>query len=225
MRLFSLLGLNKISGTFCAYYKIKILKRDKKIELHYTHKVLIVDDDESVGKTIGIILGRHHINHTYINAGEKALELIEKEKTPFSLIISDQRMPGMSGIQFLEQARKTTPETIRFLITGFTQMDVIIDAVNKGSINKYISKFWNKNNFIEIIKCGLKLFERYLKNEELESKSKAQNKKLYDFNRKQMTAEKQHKEFVHKLDKKILSLKKQITEDIENIRKKLNHNL
>ncbi|MCP3872326.1 MAG: response regulator [Desulfobacteraceae bacterium] len=188
----------------------------EKIELHFNHKVLIVDDEELVGKSIGKMLDRHQIDYTYINTGEKAIDLIEEGKEPFSLIISDQRMPDMTGIQFLEQARKIIPETIRFLITGFTKMEVIVNAVNKGSIHRYIEKSWDSDDLIKIIKSGLKQFEVYLKNEELESQSKDQNKKLKDLNAKLKKAEKQHKEFVHKLDKKTQLLKKQVVENIKN---------
>lgn len=186
------------------------------METQYNHKVLIVDDEEAVGKVIGKILKRYNIDCVYINSGVQAFELIKKEETPFSLIISDYHMAGMNGAQFLEQAMKITPETVRFLITGFIEMPNILNAINKGSISRFISKSGHYHDLIEIVKYGLKQFELSMESKKLVSLSNERNKKLYELNCNYMETIKQHNELAKKMDEKILFLRKQIEEKIQD---------
>ncbi len=69
---------------------------------------------------------------------------------PIEIILTDQRMPEMTGVEFLESVIKTHPEPIRILVTGYSDIDAVIAAVNKGSIYKYISKPWD-NNFMKMV--------------------------------------------------------------------------
>ena len=176
----------------------------------FIHKVLIVDDDENVGKSIARILKRLKINFAYAPNGNKALEKVQKASAPFSIIISDQRMPGMRGSEFLEQARKISPDTIRFLVTGYSDMDAVLEAINKGAIHRYISKPWDTKEFMNAIQEGLKQFELIVENEQLLRLAKDQNTKLYELNCELREKTETHQKNIENLNREIDKLERQI---------------
>lgn len=148
----------------------------------FNHSVLIVDDDKATGNLIARIIETLNLKPVYASDGEQALEKVKNALVPFSIIISDERMPGMSGTEFLEQTRKFSPDSGRFLVTEYSDMDAILDAVNKGTINKYIPKPWDTKNFIKAVKTGINQYERILEHKHLLRLAKDQNKKLYKLN-------------------------------------------
>ncbi|MFO7884853.1 MAG: DUF3786 domain-containing protein [Desulfobacteraceae bacterium] len=89
----------------------------------HNHMVLIVDDDEIVGKAVGHLVTHAGAAAVYVQSGTEALQRIKAAQKPFSLIILDQQMPGMKGSELLEQVKEIAPDTIRFLITGYADMD------------------------------------------------------------------------------------------------------
>ncbi|MBU1341060.1 MAG: response regulator [Proteobacteria bacterium] len=180
------------------------------MQSEYRHRVLVVDDDEQIGKTIGRILQTQNIESVFADSGESGLVKIEKTTPPFSIIISDQRMTGMTGIQFLEQAKKLTPDSIRFLLTGYLEMETLINAVNKGSIQRYIAKPWEHDDVVTAIRSGILLYEKILENENLLTLAKKQNAKLYELNCELMETTKGHNKQIHELDTAIDIIEKQI---------------
>ena len=74
------------------------------------------------------------------------------------LVLSDQRMPGMAGVEFLEKVNHTFPETIRMIITGFSDIDAVIGAINKGGVNRYITKPWDEREMRMTIENARQLF-------------------------------------------------------------------
>ena len=105
------------------------------MELKYKHRLLLVDDEESITKALYRIFRREGYEIQTASSGQEGLEVIKEDKKPFSLIISDQRMPGMTGTQFLEKAKKILPNAMRILLTGYSDMDAIVDAINRGEIH------------------------------------------------------------------------------------------
>ena len=178
----------------------------------YQHRVLIVDDEAQVGKTIGRLLAMEKLEHVYADSGESALESIKTAPYPFSLIISDQRMPGMQGTQFLEHAKRLNPDTIRFLVTGYSEMQTIINAVNKGSVQRYISKPWDNDEMLKAIRSGISQYEHFMDNEKLVSLAKKQNAKLYELNCELMEAAKAHGKELTAMDTEIEAIKTQTKE-------------
>jgi response regulator RpfG family c-di-GMP phosphodiesterase len=169
-----------------------------------------VDDEKSVGKSIGRLLEMEEIDYTYVDNAASAMEAIQASAMVFSLIISDQRMPGTSGTDFLQQARTVTPDSIRFLLTAHSDMDTIIDSVNKGSVHRYINKPWDNDELIKVIRSAFAQFELILEDERLLEIAKRQNKKLFKLDRELMSAVKQHEETIVELDKTLAQLQKQI---------------
>ncbi|MBU0996389.1 MAG: response regulator [Proteobacteria bacterium] len=182
----------------------------------FDHTVLIVDDEEQIGKSIGRLLRSIDVKYVYMESGDAGLKRLKSATAPFSLILSDQRMPGMKGSEFLEKAKEVSPDTIRFLITGYADVDAVTDAVNKGSIHRYIAKPWDNTDFIEAVKYGLEQHEMIMENQKLFRLAKEQNAKLYALNTKLKESTDTHKKTITKLDQEIELLNKKLDQGFVN---------
>ncbi len=150
------------------------------MELRQSHTLLLVDDEESITKSLYRLFRKEKYNIITASGGQEALEILKKTKD-LSLIISDQRMPGMTGAQFLEKAKVIFPNAVRFLLTGYSDMDAIVDAVNKGEIHRYLSKPWNDKDLILQVRQALEHYELQFENNRLTTltnRQKSENEQL-----------------------------------------------
>ncbi len=144
--------------------------------------LLVVDDDEPIIKTMRRVLKRKGFTKVVSAlSGEQGIKLLETTQTPFFLIISDQRMPGISGSEFLKKSMLLSPESRRMLITGYSKFDAIIDAVNKGEIHQYISKPWDNDDLLLRIMGELEIYKNFQERKHLYNVTQRQNAKLFDF--------------------------------------------
>ena len=104
--------------------------------------ILYVDDEEMLLKFFHRAFGKKFRVLTATNAAE-GYRLLEQHRNEIGLVMTDQRMPGEKGVQFLERARQLHPRAIRILTTAYSDFDVAIEAVNSGAIYKYITKPWD----------------------------------------------------------------------------------
>lgn len=103
-------------------------------------RLLIVDDDERILNALkSIFRQRYHVFTT--TDGEKALDFITRYH--MHVIISDQRMPGMTGVELLRRSREITPQSVRILLTGYSDLAAIVGSVNDGEVYRFISKPWD----------------------------------------------------------------------------------
>ncbi|MCH8999854.1 MAG: response regulator [Proteobacteria bacterium] len=121
-----------------------------------TKKVLFVDDDMNILASFKRRLGRRFDIAT-VPGGEQGLEVLEKDG-PIAVVISDQRMPGMDGIQFLREVKKRAPDTVRMMLTGNTDLTTAIKAVNEGSIFRFFTKPCPPEEMAAAIEAGLKQY-------------------------------------------------------------------
>lgn len=182
----------------------------------FDHTVLIVDDEEQIGKALGRLMKGIGAKYVYMESGQEALERIKTASKPFSLILSDQRMPGMEGSVFLEKAKELAPDTIRFLITGYADVGAVTDAVNKGSIHRYISKPWDNRVLTETVKTGLEQHELIMENHRLFALAKEQNAKLYMVNKELQKSAAVHKKAILQKDNQIAELNALLERGFEN---------
>ena len=152
------------------------------MENKYKHTILLVDDEESITKALRRLFRTTGFKIKTALSGQEGLDVLEKAEEPVSLIISDQRMPEMSGARFLEKARKIFPNAIRFLLTGYSDMEAIVDAVNKGEIHRYLTKPWNDNDLLIHVKQAIEQYELVLENRRLNQLTKKQNNELKELN-------------------------------------------
>jgi len=104
-------------------------------------KILFVDDEERIVRLLTMIFRGIYTVFT-ATSGTAALEIINKEH--IHVIVSDQRMPEMTGIQLLAEVRKVSPTTIRLLLTGYSDLVAIIGAVNEGEVYRFLNKPWDQ---------------------------------------------------------------------------------
>ena len=105
--------------------------------------------------------------------GRKILDVAE-----IHVILSDQRMPGMSGIEFFESILKSHPLPIRILITGYTDINAVIDAINRGQVYKYLTKPWSENDIKIFVDKAYEVYMLRKQNTELTDKLVDANDKL-----------------------------------------------
>jgi len=103
--------------------------------------VLFVDDEPNILKSVQRLLRQEEVNVLCASTGEEALEILGQ--TPAQVIVTDQRMPEMSGVDLLSAVRERHPEIIRMMLTGFTEIKVAVEAINRGEIYRLITKPWN----------------------------------------------------------------------------------
>ncbi|MCG3113870.1 MAG: ATP-binding protein [Candidatus Manganitrophus sp. SB1] len=120
------------------------------------YPILFVDDEEMALVTFKNLFKKEFTIHT-AGSGEAALELIERHPE-LALIVSDQRMPDMTGIELLRRISVKRPNLIRMLITAYTEIELVIDAINRGKVYRYITKPYNEEELKQTLKQGI---ERY----------------------------------------------------------------
>ncbi len=134
-------------------------------------KILFVDDEPLVLDAFRRMLRDRFEIHT-ADTGEKGLALA-KQDGPFAIVISDMRMPAMNGAQFLAQIRQIAPETVRMLLTGFTDLDAAVAAVNEGNIFRFLSKPCSKEDLLNAIHLALAQYRTTVAEKELVKKAQA----------------------------------------------------
>jgi len=137
--------------------------------LKRNHTILLVDDEKSIINALKRLFRKEGYQILTALNGLQGVKVLENCLEPVSLIISDQRMPEMTGSEFLEKAKELFPNAIRFLLTGYSNMDEVIDAVNKGKIHRYITKPWNDDDMRLQVEQGLKQLELIEENRDLKS--------------------------------------------------------
>jgi CheY-like chemotaxis protein len=133
-------------------------------------KVLFVDDEKGVLDGYERLL-RKEFYVSVALSGQEGLATIQ-EHGPFAVVISDMRMPGMNGAEFLAQVRQKAPDTVRMLLTGYTDLSAAIDAVNEGNIFRFLTKPSTKEVLVDAISMGVKQYHSVTADRELLSKAR-----------------------------------------------------
>jgi response regulator RpfG family c-di-GMP phosphodiesterase len=148
---------------------------------HPADPILVVDDEPAVLTTLQHTLRRCHYDTVASSNPLEALEQLKKQA--FSLVVSDQVMPEMSGLELLSRARQIQPYATRILITAVVNLGTVIDAINKGEIFRFIVKPWLHEEFLATIKNGVQRYELICQNARLQSATQAMNEQLVELNR------------------------------------------
>ncbi len=159
--------------------KLKSIQDQKITQKKYT--IFLVDDEPANIEALTMILeDKYNIIQAY--TGNEALALIKNEPNPsrINLIISDQRMPGMSGVEFLKQTIPIIPKTIRMILTGFTDINDIIDSINEGQVYKFLPKPIEPKDLLISIQRALEAYELEKQNIILIEQLKEVNENLED---------------------------------------------
>ena len=138
--------------------------------------VLVVDDEPASVDLLRVTLGRRHQVYC-ASGGAEALELLQKHPEIGCAII-DQRMPGMSGTEFIAATMGPRPDLIRIILTGYTDIESLIDAVNQGQIFRYLSKPWRKDEIRGVVEQALEIWSLARENDELRDQLQQANDRL-----------------------------------------------
>ncbi len=111
-------------------------------------KLLVIDDEPEILQSLRGLLRREFELHIAQGA-EEALAILAAH--PIQVILTDQRMPGMTGVELMAKARKEYPETVRIVFTGYADIKAVVDAINHGGLYRYLTKPWDPDELIEVL--------------------------------------------------------------------------
>lgn len=120
--------------------------------------LLLVDDEPSVRSALRRILRREGYTLLFAGSAAEALELLASNSV--GVVISDFRMPGMDGVKFLDKVRMLYPQTVRLVLSGYADVTMITDAINRGAIFRFLHKPWEDRDLLEAARAAFERFER-----------------------------------------------------------------
>lgn len=145
------------------------------------HRILVVDDEEIVLVALRETLRREGYQVDTTVDALQALELVRQEQ--YAVIITDQMMPLLSGLEFLGQVKQLQPDATRILITAVLSLSTVIDAINKGEIYRFIVKPWLREELLATIRNAVQRYELILRNTVLQATTLSMNEQLKHLNR------------------------------------------
>ena len=137
--------------------------------------ILIIDDEEAITESLALTLGTEYPVYT-AQSGAEGLEILDREEV--ALIICDQVMPGMSGVEFFETVVKRHPRPLRIMLTGYADMQSLVRAINDGQIYRYIAKPWEPDDLRIDVRRAMESFRLMSENVRLAENLAAANERL-----------------------------------------------
>ncbi|WDN87405.1 hypothetical protein BuS5_00373 [Desulfosarcina sp. BuS5] len=144
------------------------------------HTILCVDDEKNILNSLKRLLRKEAYHLVTASGGEEGLHKLAAEE--ISLVVSDHRMPGMSGTEFLQKVKNQYPDIIRIILTGYTEVDSITESINRGHIYKFLLKPWNDQNLILEIRQALDQYDLVKANKKLHDEVIQKNAELKRIN-------------------------------------------
>ncbi len=177
------------------------------------HKALLVGDKSKIMRFLNTDRTSLPMESRFSENGESALEIIQSDPSTFSLVISDQRLSGMTGTSFLEQVKNSSPDTVRLLLTRYSDMDTIKSSVNKGAVHRYIFKAKGDGDAMDEIRTGLNQYEIQMETKADLEKAKDLNRQLYELDSELIDSRKSLDQAHEDIDREITSLETEIREE------------
>ena len=143
--------------------------------------ILLVDDEENIIRSLIRVLRRDGYHILKANSGVKGLQILE-ENPGVGVIVSDQRMPEMTGVQFFSKVREKYPDTVRMVLSGYTDLNTVTEAINQGAIYKFLTKPWEDELLRSNIEEAFRYYELGKENERLTQELKEANAELEKVN-------------------------------------------
>jgi len=144
--------------------------------------ILLVDDEENILSSLARLLRRQGYKILRANSGKAGLEVLKDNVV--GVIVSDQRMPEMTGVEFLGLVKNIYPDTTRIVLSGYTDLKSITDAINDGDIYKFLTKPWDDEILLKSIDEAFDRYEMKILNTRLSEELKVANAELENANRK-----------------------------------------
>jgi response regulator RpfG family c-di-GMP phosphodiesterase len=144
-------------------------------------QLLCVDDEECILQSLRRLFMDEDFQLISAHSGAEGLALLAENPT-VAVIVSDQRMPGMLGSEFLHACRDLAPDAVRILLTGFSDLTSTIDAINRGGLSRYLGKPWNDDELLMVVRDAMKQYTLILENRRLNEIVHQQNEELREWN-------------------------------------------
>ncbi len=144
-------------------------------------RLLFVDDEENVLKSLERVFRCEKYEIMTAEDGIRGLEIIES--TNIHLVISDFRMPGMNGIEFLKKVRKISKDTVRIILTAYPDLDTAVASINEGHVYKFLLKPWDEQLLKVEVKKAFELHDLIRQKNMLDNALKVKNRELKDINK------------------------------------------
>jgi len=144
-------------------------------------RILCVDDEKKILTAIRRAFLDNNFEILNATSGPEGLDILRRI-TPIRVVISDFRMPGMNGVDFLKEVCKYWPETVRIIISGFADTAAIISAINEGKIFRFIPKPWNEDHLKAVTSDAVKQYCYHQKNVELTEELRRKDIELQEMN-------------------------------------------
>ena len=164
--------------------------------------ILIVDDEPNILNTLQRLLEEEDYVVYRAGGGQEGIEIIDANPS-IGVVLSDQRMPSMTGTEFLKQIKLKHSNVVRMILSGYSELDSITQAINEGSIFKFLTKPWQDNLLLNSIQEAFDYYELSETNRLLTTKLQESNAKLAEFN---SDLERRVEEKTHRLQLHIASL-------------------
>ncbi|MBU4334490.1 MAG: response regulator [Candidatus Omnitrophica bacterium] len=145
-------------------------------------KVVVLDDEQNILESLERLFFKEDFGVFTTTDHKEAMKMLEKEK--IKLVMSDQRMPDITGVEFLKQVKEKYPDVMRILITGHTDIQSAEDAINFGGVYRFINKPWNSDELKGAVRQAIKHYDLVIENRNLFDSTKIKNEELEILNRK-----------------------------------------
>lgn len=142
--------------------------------------ILFVDDERNILGSLQRVFRKEGYGILLAESGECGLDLLRNNSV--AVVVSDQRMPGMGGVEFLKKVREAAPDAVRMMLTGQADMVDIAGAINQGEVYRYITKPWDDEELKLIIRAAVERHNLVVENRQLQEATMRQNAELYDLN-------------------------------------------
>ncbi len=145
-------------------------------------KILFVDDEENILRSLKRLFIDEDFEVFTASSGMEGLDILE-DNHDIGIIVSDQRMPEMSGVEFLERSQRVVPDALRMVLTGYADVTAAVDAINRGGALRYIAKPWKDEELVQTIKDAFHRYSLLQENKRLTNVIKEQNREIRKWNK------------------------------------------
>lgn len=164
-----------------------LLREDRRLPDHLlrtqkaSRTLLLVDDEQNILAALKRLLRRDGYQILTANSAQEGLEMLTGNKV--DVILSDQRMPGMNGVEFLRTAKISYPDTVRIVLSGYTELQSVTDAINEGAVYRFLTKPWEDQQLRDHIEEAFQHKEMADENRRLNLQVRTANQNLATANR------------------------------------------
>jgi len=146
------------------------------------NRILCIDDEPNVLRSLTRLFLDDRYEILTASSAADGLSILDRAG-PVPVVISDYRMPGMNGVEFLSEVRKRWPETVRIVLSGYADTAAVVSAINEGQIYRFIAKPWNDDELRAAVASSLERYDLGRQNVELSAELRRKNAELMALNR------------------------------------------